>query len=105
MRVSDVSAELEVVPPLARAETNEGRPRSTIDTRQSVTNHSLHWSSGEARAPLRPAAALSALLDLVRTRVPMLTTDRAVSPDIAAIRTLFDDGSLLAAVGRHLELQ
>ncbi len=58
----------------------------------------------DLRGPLRPAPALAAALEVLRTRVPMLKEDRVVSPDIAAIRTLFDDGSLLAAVERHLEI-
>jgi histidine ammonia-lyase len=59
----------------------------------------------DLRAPLRPGAALSAAHDLVRARVPHLGTDRPVHSDIAAIRALLDDGSLVAAVRRHVDLE
>jgi histidine ammonia-lyase len=59
----------------------------------------------DIRAPLRPGAALSAAHDVVRARVPHLATDRPVHTDVAAVRALLDDGSLLAAVRRHADLE
>jgi len=35
---------------------------------------------------------------VIRAKVPAMMVDRPLSPDIAAIRALIDDGSLVAAV-------
>jgi histidine ammonia-lyase len=51
----------------------------------------------DLRAPHRPGAALSAVHAAVRERVPHLETDRPLYRDIAAVRKLIDDGTLLAA--------
>jgi len=59
----------------------------------------------DLRGPLRPVAALAAAHDVVRARVPHLATDRPVHTDVATIRALLDDGSLLAAVRRHADLE
>jgi histidine ammonia-lyase len=59
----------------------------------------------DLRAPFRPNAALSAAHEVVRGKVPHLETDRPVYTDVAAVRRMIDDGSLLAAVRRHIELE
>ena len=51
----------------------------------------------DLRRPFRPAAALSAVHDAVRSRVPHLVQDRPLYRDIAAVRALLDEGRLLAA--------
>lgn len=58
----------------------------------------------ELRAPHRPAAALDEALRAVRARVPALTADRAVGRDVDQVRALLDDGSIVAAVRKHIEL-
>ena len=57
------------------------------------------------RAPHRPGPALAAAHDLVRQKIPHVTSDRPVHRDIAAARALLDDGSLLAAARAHLPLE
>jgi histidine ammonia-lyase len=59
----------------------------------------------ELRSPHRPAAALDEALRTLRARVPPLGDDRAVYRDVAEVRALLDDGSIVAAVRRHLELE
>ncbi|WP_285135889.1 histidine ammonia-lyase [Microbacterium sp. lyk4-40-TSB-66] len=55
----------------------------------------------DLRAPLRPAAATGAVLDLVRTRVAGPGPDRFVSPEIEAVTDLVVSGSVArAAVAR-----
>lgn len=56
------------------------------------------------RGPLQPASALAAVLQEIRARVPMLTADRPLYQEIAAIRALCDEGVLTAAALRHLAL-
>jgi histidine ammonia-lyase len=56
----------------------------------------------DLRAPLRPAPALAAVHDAVRAKVPVMRRDRAIAPDIAAVRALVDDGTLLAAARARL---
>lgn len=56
------------------------------------------------RAPLRPNPALSAVYDVIRTRVPPLTTDRPLYQELAILRELCDDGSLVAAARQHVTL-
>jgi len=56
------------------------------------------------RAPLMPAAALSAVHRLVRSRVPELIQDRPLYLEIEAVRTLCENGSVLAAAKQHAAL-
>jgi histidine ammonia-lyase len=51
----------------------------------------------DLRAPLRPGAAVAAVLDRVRERVPALDSDRYLAPDLAALERLVADGTLVAA--------
>src|SRR5688500_1072145 len=54
----------------------------------------------DLRRPLKPTPILERVHATIRARVPAMMTDRPLSPDIAAVRALIDDGSLLAAVKR-----
>lgn len=56
------------------------------------------------RAPLRPNAVLSAVLDTIRAQIPPLAADRPLYQEIAAMRALCDDGALLRAAAAHAEL-
>jgi len=56
------------------------------------------------RGPLQPAGALAAVLQAIRARVPMLTADRPLYLEIAAVRALCDEGVLIDAALRHLQL-
>jgi histidine ammonia-lyase len=58
----------------------------------------------DLRAPHRPNRALAAAHETVRARVPHLGTDRPVYTDVAKVRALLDDGSLVAAVRAHARL-
>jgi histidine ammonia-lyase len=58
----------------------------------------------DLRAPLLPGAALTAVRDAIRAEVPTLVTDRALHQEIAAVRRLCDDGTLIQAARRHTEL-
>ena len=57
------------------------------------------------RAPLMPAAALSAVHRVVRSKVPELVCDRPLYQEIEAVRTLCENGSLLAAAREHIALR
>lgn len=46
-----------------------------------------------ARAPLRPAPRTQAAIDVIRTRVPPLTEDRAVGEDIETVAAMIDEGA------------
>jgi histidine ammonia-lyase len=59
----------------------------------------------DLRAPYRPNAALSAVHAAVRTRVPMMERDRALHPDITAVRALLDEGAIERAAAEHIELE
>ena len=59
----------------------------------------------DLRAPHRPGPALDEAQRTLRARVPMLETDRVVSRDVETVRALLDDGSLVAAARRHIELE
>jgi histidine ammonia-lyase len=59
----------------------------------------------DLRAPFRPNPALSAAHQALRDKVPHLETDRPVHTDVAAVRSLLDDGSLLHAVKQHFDLE
>ncbi len=50
----------------------------------------------DLRRPLRTTPKLEAIHAIIRSRVPAMMVDRPLSPDIAAIRALIDDGALLA---------
>jgi histidine ammonia-lyase len=51
----------------------------------------------DLRAPLRPGAAVAAVLDRVRVHVPALEEDRYLAPDLAVLERLVADGTLVAA--------
>jgi histidine ammonia-lyase len=51
----------------------------------------------DLRLPTRPGPGLRAAHALVRATVPAMPTDRPISPDVAAVRRLIDDGSLVRA--------
>jgi histidine ammonia-lyase len=53
----------------------------------------------DLRRPLRTTARLEQVHAAIRTRVPAMLVDRPLAPDIAAVRALLDDGTLLAAAG------
>ena len=53
----------------------------------------------DLRRPLRTTPLLEAIHATIRATVPAMLVDRPLSPDIAAVRGLIDDGSLLAALG------
>jgi len=61
----------------------------------------------EHHRPLRSSEALEAALAAIRARVPRLTADRSLSPDIAGVVALIGEGAILAAavaaLGRALE--
>jgi histidine ammonia-lyase len=52
----------------------------------------------DLRRPFLPGPGLRAAHGVIRAKVPPMMTDRVLAPDIAAVRALIDDGSLLAAV-------
>ncbi|HYX79290.1 MAG TPA: histidine ammonia-lyase [Actinomycetota bacterium] len=52
----------------------------------------------DLRAPLEPAAATGAARDAVRERVPFLSEDRELAPDIGAATELVRSGALASAV-------
>ena len=56
------------------------------------------------RLPLAPAPALGEVLQAIRERVPMLTADRPLYLEIAALRELCDDGVLVTAARKHIAL-
>jgi histidine ammonia-lyase len=56
------------------------------------------------RGPVQPASALQAMMEVIRERVPMLTNDRPLYREIAALRALCDEGTLITAATRHVEL-
>lgn len=51
----------------------------------------------DLRRPLTSTKPLEAVHAVIRARVPAMMVDRPLQPDIAAIRALIDDGSLVAA--------
>ncbi len=53
----------------------------------------------DLRRPLHTTPRLEAVHAAIRTRVPAMMVDRPVAPDIAAVRAMIDDGSLLRAAG------
>jgi len=58
----------------------------------------------DLREPHRPGPALDEAHRTLRRTVPRLEIDRAVHRDVAAVRALLDDGSILAAARRHVEI-
>jgi len=52
----------------------------------------------DLRRPLHTTPLLEAVHATIRAKVPAMMTDRPLSPDIAAVRALIDDGSVLRAV-------
>src|SRR4051794_16804662 len=59
----------------------------------------------DLRAPFRPGPALDAAHTTLRARVAKLETDRVVSTDLETVRALLDDGSLMAAARKHIEVE
>jgi len=59
----------------------------------------------DLRAPHRPGPALDEAHRTLRLRVAKLETDRVVHRDVDTVRALMDDGSVLAAARRHIELE
>jgi histidine ammonia-lyase len=59
----------------------------------------------DLRAPHRPGPGLDDVHRTLRARVPKLGTDRPVHRDVSVVRALCDDGSLIQAARRHLELE
>ena len=59
----------------------------------------------DLRAPHQPGPALAAAHQTLRARVPMLQDDRVVHSDVETVRALLDDGSIIAAARRHIELE
>jgi histidine ammonia-lyase len=53
----------------------------------------------DLRRPLTTTKPLEAVHAAIRARIPAMLVDRPLSPDIAAMRALVDDGTLLAAAG------
>ena len=51
----------------------------------------------DLRAPLRPAAATAAALEVLRAHVPGPGQDRHLAPELAAVEALIASGELLAA--------
>lgn len=51
----------------------------------------------DLRRPLRSTPVLERVHAAIRAVVPAMMSDRPLSPDIAAVRRLIDDGTLLAA--------
>ncbi len=51
----------------------------------------------DLRRPLTTTRALESVHAAIRAKVPPMMVDRPLSPDIAAVRALIDDGTLLAA--------
>ena len=58
----------------------------------------------DLRAPHRPGPALDDAHRTLRQAVPHLTVDRPVYRDVERVRALLDDGTIVAAVRRHIEL-
>ena len=56
----------------------------------------------DLRLPVRPGPALRAAHDAIRAAVPPMFVDRPIAPDIATVRRLIDDGTILAAVDAAL---
>jgi histidine ammonia-lyase len=59
----------------------------------------------DLRAPHRPGPPLDDAHTTLRARVPKLEVDRHVGNDIATVRGALDDGSIVAAARRHIELE
>ncbi len=54
----------------------------------------------DLRRPLATTRPLEAVHSAIRAKVPAMMVDRPLAPDIAAVRALIDDGTLLAAARR-----
>jgi histidine ammonia-lyase len=51
----------------------------------------------DLRRPLTTSVTLEAVLTAIRARVPAMMVDRPLAPDIAMVRSMIDDGTLLSA--------
>jgi histidine ammonia-lyase len=56
----------------------------------------------DLRAPLRPAAATGAVVDLLRQEVPGPGPDRHLAPEISAVERLVRDGAVTRAASTKL---
>jgi histidine ammonia-lyase len=52
----------------------------------------------DLRRPLTTTRPLEAIHAAIRAKVPAMMTDRPLAPDIATVRGLIDDGTLIAAL-------
>jgi histidine ammonia-lyase len=59
----------------------------------------------DLRAPYRPGPALEAVCAALRARVPRLDADRPLHADIAEVRALCDDGTLVGAAREHVTIE
>jgi len=72
--------------------------RVIANVRRALTIEALCAAQAiDLRGPLRPGAAVAAVLDRVREQVPPLDEDRYLAPDLAAVEHLVADGTLVAA--------
>jgi histidine ammonia-lyase len=72
--------------------------RVTANVRRALAIEALCAAQAvDLRGPLRPGAAVAAVLDRVRDQVPALDEDRYLAPDLAALERLVADGTLVAA--------
>ncbi|MBA2510881.1 MAG: histidine ammonia-lyase, partial [Rubrobacteraceae bacterium] len=54
----------------------------------------------ELRAPLEPAPATRAALEVIRARVPFTQRDRFLAPDLEAMQDLVESGEAVKAAGK-----
>jgi histidine ammonia-lyase len=72
--------------------------RVTANVRRALAIEALCAAQAiDLRSPLRPGAAVAAVLDRVREHVPALDSDRYLAPDLAALERLVVDRTLVAA--------
>jgi histidine ammonia-lyase len=72
--------------------------RVTANVRRALAIEALCAAQAiDLRGPLRPGAAVAAVMDRVREQVPPLDEDRYLAPDLAAVERLVADGTLVAA--------
>ena len=77
----------------ARKLAHDPRPRA-----QRARDRAAVRRAGPRPAPpLTTTKPLEAVHAVIRAKVPAMMVDRPLAPDIAAVRALIDDGSLLAA--------
>jgi histidine ammonia-lyase len=75
--------------------------RVLVNARRTIAIEALCAAQAiDLRAPLRPGAAVAAVLERLRREVPMLEEDRFLAPDMAAVEALVAGGELVAAAER-----